>query len=46
VVSEPARQYLWILSRSPNLDNQTLEQLKNKIREKGFDLSYLKKTLR
>ena len=46
VVSEPARQYLWILSRSPNLDNQTLEQLKNKIRKKGFDLNYLKKTLR
>ncbi|MEE3253593.1 MAG: lipocalin family protein [Nitrospinota bacterium] len=45
VVSEPARQYLWILSRSPNLDNQTLEKLKNKIRDKGFELSYLKKTL-
>ena len=45
VVSEPARQYLWILSRSPNIDNQTLEKLKNKIRDSGFDLSYLKKTL-
>ena len=46
VVSEPARQYLWILSRSPKMDNQTLEKLKNKIREKGFNLSYLKKTSR
>tara|TARA_B100001123_G_scaffold445142_1_gene595944 strand:+ start:1143 stop:1697 length:555 start_codon:yes stop_codon:yes gene_type:complete len=45
VVSEPARQYLWILSRSPRIDNQTLEKLKNKISDKGFDLSYLKKTL-
>ena len=45
VVSEPDRQYLWILSRSPNIDNQTLEKLKNKIRDSGFDLSYLKKTL-
>ena len=45
VVSEPARQYLWILSRSPNIDHQTLEKLKNKIRDRGFDLSYLKKTL-
>jgi len=46
VVSEPGRQYLWILSRSPNMDSQTLEFLKDKIREKGFDLSYLKETLR
>jgi len=46
VVSEPDRQYLWILSRSPNMDNQTLETLKAKIREKGFDLGYLKETLR
>ena len=46
VVSEPGRQYLWILSRSPNMDNQTLETLKAKIREKGFDLGYLKETLR
>ena len=45
VVSEPARQYLWILSRSPNIDHQILEKLKNKIRDRGFDLSYLKKTL-
>ncbi|MZH47191.1 MAG: lipocalin family protein [Nitrospinae bacterium] len=46
VVSEPGRQYLWILSRSPNMDKQTLEMLKDKIREKGFDLSYLKSTAR
>ena len=30
VVSEPGRQYLWILSRSPNMDNETLENLKDK----------------
>jgi len=46
VVSEPDRQYLWILSRSPNMDKQTLEMLRDKIREKGFDLSYLKSTAR
>lgn len=41
IVSEPNRQYLWILSRSPKVDNQTLDTLKEKIRKKGFDLSYL-----
>ena len=41
IVSEPDRQYLWILSRSPSMDTQTLESLKAKIREKGFDLNYL-----
>ena len=45
VVSEPNRQYLWILSRSPNMDKQTLKKLKDKISKKGFDLSYLKNTL-
>ena len=41
IVSEPDRQYLWILSRSPTMDTQMLESLKVKIREKGFDLNYL-----
>ena len=45
IISEPDRQYLWILSRSPNMDTQTLETLKEKIRSKGFDLTYLKQTL-
>ena len=45
IVSEPNRQYLWILSRSPNMDVQTLEMLKARIRGKGFDLTYLKQTL-
>jgi apolipoprotein D and lipocalin family protein len=45
IVSEPNRQYLWILSRSPNMDVQTLETLKARIRSKGFDLTYLKQTL-
>ena len=45
IISEPDRQYLWILSRSPNMDTQTLKTLKKKIRSKGFDLTYLKQTL-
>lgn len=45
IVSEPNRQYLWILSRSPDMDAQTLEYLKEKIRKSGFDLNYLKMTM-
>lgn len=41
VISEPDRQYLWILSRSPEMDLNTLKMLKDKIRQKGFDLNYL-----
>lgn len=44
IVSEPDRQYLWILSRSPTMDIQLLETLKAKIRNKGFNLAYLVKT--
>lgn len=44
IVSEPNRQYLWILSRSPHMEPQILEILKAKISENGFDLSYLVKT--
>ena len=46
VISEPDRQYLWILSRSPTMNAKTLETLKTKILDKGFDLNYLEKTKR
>jgi apolipoprotein D and lipocalin family protein len=45
IVSEPNRQYLWILSRSPIIDDQTLETLMTRISRYGFDLTYLKQTL-
>ena len=44
VVSEPGRQYLWILSRTPEMDPKELLVLKEKIKEKGFDLNYLELT--
>ena len=46
IVSEPNRQYLWILSRFPTIDSQLLKTLKEKIRNQGFNLSYLKNTPR
>ena len=44
IVSEPERQYLWILSRTPVMEMETLEMLKEKIKLNGFDLTYLKLT--
>ena len=45
IVSESERQYLWILSRSPNMDVQTLKTLKEKIHGKGFNLTHLELTV-
>ena len=44
VVSEPGRQYLWVLSRTPEMDPKELLVLKEKLKEKGFDLNYLQYT--
>jgi len=44
VVSEPDRQYLWILSRTPTMDTSLYEQLTSKLKNNGFDLSFLTKT--
>ena len=46
VVSEPDRQYLWILSRTPEIEPKILLSLKERIKEKGFDLNYLELTKR
>ena len=44
VVSHPNKKYLWILSRSPEMDAQTYQEILSKLSSKGFDLSLLKKT--
>jgi apolipoprotein D and lipocalin family protein len=41
VVGSPSRQYLWILSRSPNLPEPQMEQALAIARAQGFDLSRL-----
>lgn len=43
-VSEPAREYLWILSRTPKVDPARHEALLNRLRQKGFDLEKLELT--
>ena len=41
VVSEPKRAYLWILSRTPQMPDATLQQLRKQLTAAGFDLSRL-----
>lgn len=43
-VSEPEREYLWILSRTPTVDPQALEALRARLAARGFDLSRLEMT--
>ena len=38
VVSEPNREYLWILSRTPTLPTATYQSLQGKLAANGFDL--------
>jgi len=44
-VSGPSRKYLWILSRSPKMDEVIYQQILQKLRENGFDLSPLIRTV-
>jgi apolipoprotein D and lipocalin family protein len=45
IVSEPNRQYLWILSRLPKMEEALLNKLKRKLTNLGFDLTYLSLSL-
>jgi apolipoprotein D and lipocalin family protein len=44
VVSEPDKEYLWILSRKPKIDNAVYLQIISRLKSKGFDLSKLRRT--
>jgi len=41
VVSHPNKKYLWILSRTPKMNDLSYNQITNRLVEKGFDLSKL-----
>jgi apolipoprotein D and lipocalin family protein len=45
VVGHPNRNYLWILSRSPQMDDVLYHQLLKLIADRGYDLARIKKTL-
>ena len=44
VVGDPGREYLWILGRSPQLDDQALAAARAAARDNGFDVNRLVQT--
>jgi apolipoprotein D and lipocalin family protein len=44
VIGEPSREYLWILSRTPKMEDAVYENILQRIRAKGYDTSALVKT--
>ena len=44
VVSHPKKKYLWILSRTPKMDDAVYQKIIARLEEKGFDLTKLQKT--
>ncbi len=44
VVGEPSRKYLWILSRSAQMNNTTYNELLGKIAAMGYDTRLIQKT--
>ncbi|KAJ3677285.1 hypothetical protein LUZ60_003009 [Juncus effusus] len=44
VVGQPSRKYLWILSRTPIMEDEVYNELLEKAKEQGYDVSKLKKT--
>ena len=45
VVGVPSRKYLWILSRTPEMDGNTYAGILKRLVDQGYDPSRLKKTL-
>ncbi len=43
VVGEESRKYLWILSRTPQMDEGVYNELLKRVQNKGFDISKLEK---
>jgi len=41
VVGTPSRKYLWILSRTPQMDGKLYSQLLESVKSKGFDVNNL-----
>jgi apolipoprotein D and lipocalin family protein len=45
VVGHPSRDYLWILSRTPQLDDATYQGILTRLEAKGFPIDRLQRTL-
>nr|GMC65083.1 temperature-induced lipocalin-1-like [Ipomoea batatas] len=44
LIGQPSRNYLWILCRQPRLDDETYNQLLERAKDEGYDVSKLHKT--
>jgi apolipoprotein D and lipocalin family protein len=44
VVGHPNKKYLWILSRTPRMNDTLYQQIIARLKEKGFDISKIKLT--
>jgi len=44
VVGEPSRKYLWILSRTPTMDEAVYQEILGRLPQKGYDPAGLRKT--
>jgi apolipoprotein D and lipocalin family protein len=44
VIGNPNKKYLWILSRTPQMDETLYQQIIARIKENGFDISKIKIT--
>lgn len=44
VVSAPSRKYLWVLSRTPKMEEQRYQEIVVRLKDKGFDVAMLKRT--
>lgn len=45
VVGHPNREYLWVLSRTPQMEDSLYDELVRRIADKKFDVSLLNKTV-
>ena len=43
-VSEPRREFLWVLSRTPQVDAQAYQALLGRLTQQGFDTARLERT--
>jgi len=44
VVSAPSMKYLWILSRTPKMEEHQYQEIVGRLKERGFDMANLKRT--
>jgi apolipoprotein D and lipocalin family protein len=45
VVGEPRRKYLWVLSRTPTMDEETYRSIVDRLPDKGYDPDRLRQTV-